>query len=107
VRDYIYVEDAASAYMTLARALAVDTSLRGQAFNFSNETPTTVLALVERVLALMKSPLRPEVLGQAPNEIHEQYLDASRARTVLGWKAEFGLDGGLEKTIGWYRDFFG
>src|SRR5277367_1325777 len=43
VRDYFYVEDGAAAYMLLAEKLAADSSLIGEAFNFSNETQVTVL----------------------------------------------------------------
>ncbi|HVO31575.1 MAG TPA: GDP-mannose 4,6-dehydratase, partial [bacterium] len=106
VRDYIYVEDAASAYTTLARALAEDPALAGEAFNFSNESPLSVTALVERILSRMGSTLAPEILNQASNEIREQYLDASKAKRVLGWKAAFDIDAGLDRTIRWYRDFF-
>src|SRR3990167_1699414 len=38
IRDYIYVEDAVSAYMTLGKALFHNQQLKGEAFNFSNET---------------------------------------------------------------------
>ena len=38
VRDYFYVEDGAAAYMLLAEQLAGEPNLRGEAFNFSNET---------------------------------------------------------------------
>ena len=41
VRDYFYVEDGAAAYMLLAERLAANPELRGQAFNFSNETQVT------------------------------------------------------------------
>ena len=43
VRDYFYVEDGAEVYMLLAERLAEDPSLRGEAFNFSNEAQITVL----------------------------------------------------------------
>jgi CDP-glucose 4,6-dehydratase len=43
VRDYFYVEDGAAAYRLLAERLATDSSLAGEAFNFSNEAPVTVL----------------------------------------------------------------
>ena len=42
VRDYFYVEDGAAAYMLLAEQLAADPELRGEAFNFSNESQVTV-----------------------------------------------------------------
>jgi CDP-glucose 4,6-dehydratase len=106
IRDYIYIEDAVDAYLTLAEKMA-DTALHGEAFNFSNEVQLTVLDLVKRILALMgRSDLEPIVLGQAQNEIVHQYLSSAKARAQLGWKPRFGLEGGLEKTIAWYREFF-
>jgi CDP-glucose 4,6-dehydratase len=105
-RDYFYVEDGAEAYLMLAERLAGDPSLRGQAFNFSNETPVTVQDLVDRILRIMGSRVSPEVRGQAPNEIQDQFLDATKARTVLGWRPIFSLDAGLRRTVEWYRSAF-
>jgi len=106
VRDYFYVEDAAAAYLLLAERLAADPSLKGQAFNFSNGTPVTVIDLVDRILRMMGSRLTPEVRNEASNEIPEQSLDATRARTVLQWRPAFSLDAGLRRTIDWYRKAF-
>lgn len=105
VRDYFYIEDGAAAYMLLAERLASNSSLRGQAFNFSNESQISVLELVDLVLRKLQSPLRPEILNQASNEIRHQFLSAERARNVLNWKPQFSLDAGLDRTIAWYRDF--
>lgn len=107
VRDYFYAEDGAAANLTLAERLAADKNLIGHAFNFSNESQVTVSELVDRILALMKSDLRPDVRNEAVNEIREQYLSAAKARDVLGWKPLFTLDEGLRRTINWYRDFLG
>ena len=107
VRDYFYIEDGAAAYMLLAERLASDATLRGQAFNFSNESQISVLELVDLILRKMKSSLRPEVLNQASNEIRHQYLSAERARTVLHWRPQFTLDAGLDRTLAWYREFLG
>jgi CDP-glucose 4,6-dehydratase len=81
--------------------------VRGQAFNFSNEAQVTVLEVVDRLLALMNSSLRPEIRNEATNEIRHQYLNAARAREVLQWKPLFTLDEGLRRTIDWYQEFFG
>jgi CDP-glucose 4,6-dehydratase len=107
VRDYFYVEDGAAANMSLAEKLASDASLKGQAFNFSNETQVTVRELVDRILKLMDSELEPDVRNEAVNEIRQQYLSAEKARTVLGWRPLFTPDEGLRATISWYREFFG
>ena len=107
VRDYFYVEDGAAAYMMLAERLAQNPELGGRAFNFSNEIQVTVQEIVEKILALMNSELKPEVRNEATNEIRHQYLSAARARRELEWQPLFTLDEGLRRTIDWYRSFLG
>lgn len=105
IRDYIYIEDGAAAYMMLAEQMARDPHLWGQAFNFSNENQYTVLDIVERILARMGSHLSPLILDSARHEIPNQSLCAAKARRALGWRPLFTLDEGLDATIAWYRDY--
>ncbi len=107
IRDYFYIEDGAAAYMLLAERLASDAALRGQAFNFSNESQISVLEMVDLILGRMNSSLRPEVLNQASNEIRHQFLSAERARTILKWSPKFTLESGLDRTLAWYREYLG
>jgi CDP-glucose 4,6-dehydratase len=107
VRDYFYVEDGAAAYMLLAEQLHRRPELRGQAFNFSNESEVTVLELVDRILRTMGSDLKPIVRNEASNEIRRQFLNAAHARETLDWSPLFTLDEGLHRTIGWYEAFLG
>ncbi len=105
VRDYFYVEDGAAAYMLLAEHLADDASLRGMAFNFSNEVQLAVSELVGRILARMNVSLEPDVRNESSNEIRHQYLNAGLARRTLGWSPLFTLEEGLNRTIDWYRNY--
>lgn len=106
VRDYFYVEDGAAAYMLLAEQLASHPELKGQAFNFSNEIQVTVREIVDRILKLMESNLKPRILNETSNEIRHQYLSAEKARRMLNWSPLFNLDEALVLTIDWYKDFF-
>ncbi|EMI55786.1 GDP-mannose 4,6-dehydratase [Rhodopirellula sallentina] len=105
VRDYFYVEDGAAAYMHLAEQMAARPELAGEAFNLSTEIQVSVLEVVNCVLSAMGSSLRPVVLGQASNEIKHQYLDATKAREMLGWQPLFSFEQGLQRTIQWYSNF--
>ena len=104
IRDYIYVEDAVDAYLAVADSLADGDTVAGQGINVSYEQPQSVTELVARILTLMGRPdLQPTILDEARNEILEQYLDATRARKLLGWAPRVALDEGLTRTIAWYR----
>jgi len=105
VRDYIYVKDAVSAYLALAEKYKP--SLCGEAFNFSNEAQMTTLGMVSLISRLMKKKIAPKVLNNASGEIRNQHLSAKKARDVLGWKAEYGIEDGLKETIAWYAAYFG
>ena len=107
VRDYLYVRDGVSAYLTLAEHLD-DQDIKGEAFNFGMDNPKSVLEIVQTIIAVSNHPeLEPIVLGQAPNEIPAQYLDSSKAKCVLGWTPRYSLKDGLRETLAWYQEFLG
>jgi CDP-glucose 4,6-dehydratase len=106
VRDYIYIEDAAEAYLGLAMALAQRDALAGEAFNFSTEAPLSARTAVDKILAAMGSNLEPDIRNEARAEIKNQFLSAKKARDMLGWKPVFAVDDALARTIDWYRDYF-
>jgi CDP-glucose 4,6-dehydratase len=105
IRDYLYVEDAADAYVALAER-AHEPGIRGEAWNFSNELRLTAVDMTRRVLAACgRSELEPEVLGTARNEIQHQYLSSAKARERLGWTPRHGMDEGLARTVAWYARY--
>ena len=105
IRDYIYVKDAARAYMRLAEGLE-DPRVAGGAFNFSTESPQSVLDLVNAIRRVMRCEhLEPDVQNRASGEIRAQYLSAAKAREVLNWRPQYDLESGLTETVAWYRSF--
>ena len=108
VRDFLYVKDAANAYLVLAEHLADNRGLIGEAFNFSLELRLTVLDIVQKVLLMMgRTDLEPVIQNIASAEIREQYMSSEKARSILGWKPLYTLEAGLQETISWYRGYFG
>jgi CDP-glucose 4,6-dehydratase len=107
VRDFLYVEDAVRAYMTVAECLADDPSIAGEAFNFSLEVKLTVLDVVDSVLRVMeREDLSPLVQNTVSNEIREQYMVSRKAREWLRWSPTYGMEEGLVRTVAWYHRYF-
>lgn len=104
IRDYFYVKDGVHSYLMLAEKME-DPRVRGQAFNFSNEIQVPVKELVERVSKVMGKKISPKIMNEAKNEIKHQYLDAAKAREILGWKPLYELDQALIETVDWYKKF--
>jgi len=104
-RDYMYIKDAANAYLTLAENLDKKEVI-GQAFNFGTETPISVLDLYNRIIKLMGKDTKPKILGEAKNEIDRQYLSIKKAKEILNWKPQYTIEDGLKETIEWYLEYF-
>src|ERR1041385_5439885 len=103
-RDYVYVKEGVAAYELLAEHVGRP-EVRGEAFNFSAEKPLSVLEIVGAVASVVGSKLTPDIRNTAVGEIRDQYLDSSRAQSVLGWKSTWTLDAALGETVAWYRGF--
>lgn len=104
VREYLYAEDAAAAYLAALDAIDAERIRPGEVFNVAADEALTVLEMVKRILAAVGgTALEPDVRATARHEIPRQQLDSSRAHEVLGWKPSTPLDEGLSRTVDWYR----
>jgi CDP-glucose 4,6-dehydratase len=108
-RDFIFIDDAVDLYLELARRLPGE-EVAGEVFNGGHNRPVKILDLVEKIIDLSgQRGLKPDIRGKGTGhgEIDRQWLDATKARKVLGWKPKVALDEGLTRTINWYREYFG
>lgn len=107
LRDYIFVEDVVDAYLALGEAITA-AGVSGEAFNFSNESPMTVLEMYEAVVkAVGVGYIEPVILNQASGEIRDQYLDSTKARQLLDWAPRHCLEDSLRLTVDWYASLLG
>ena len=103
-RDYLFVDDAVSAYLLLGASLMRGLE-HGEAFNFGHGEPVAVLDLVSEIIEVVgRHDLPPEILSESPNEIQAQWLDASKAKSRLRWTPAFTLRSGLGRTVEWYLE---
>jgi CDP-glucose 4,6-dehydratase len=104
-RDFLYVEDAAAAYLAIADALDRD-DVRGEAFNAGGGRAYRVGDVVATIARLADTGVEPDIrgIGNPAGEIDRQYVDPTKLRERVGWEPKVGLEEGLERTIAWYRE---
>ena len=104
VRDYVYVEDAAEAFMAVAKAVMAREIECGEAFNVSSGEHLSVLEIVRKVQeAAGIEPTEPVIRNTGICEIQKQYLSSQHLRDRLGWKPLVELSRGLALAADWYR----
>ncbi len=105
-RCFIYIEDAVAGVL-----LAADSpEANGRVFNIGdpNETSMVNLAYIIRSLTGSSSEVRlvsyADAYGQNYEDTRRRVPDLARARLTLGFRPRISLEGGLLRTIGWYRE---
>jgi CDP-glucose 4,6-dehydratase len=104
IRDFLYIEDCAAAYLAIAASLHEGDAARGQAFNAGGGRPFSVREVVELICELGPTDVEPDFQGEGnpEGEIDKQYVDPAKIEEVVGWKPQIDLREGLRRTIEWY-----
>jgi CDP-glucose 4,6-dehydratase len=102
-RDFLYVEDAAAAYLAIAEALAAGRAA-GEAFNAGWGRPNAVREVVGLICELGPGEIEPDYrgAGNPGGEIERQYLDSAKIRSEIGWEPQVDLRDGIARTLDWY-----
>ena len=105
-RDFLFVEDAVSAYLAVEHAVGAGGPGAGQAFNAGGERPYSVAEVLETIAEASGRGLEPEFLGTGnpAGEIDRQYVDSAKLREMTGWRPQVELREGLRRALEWYRD---
>ncbi len=105
LRDFVFVEDAADAFL---RAGASD-ACNGEVFNVGGTEPISHRELVELLLEIAGTGSVRYVewpSEQRRIDIGSFYSDSSRFRQTTGWTAAVGLREGLTRTVAYFREHF-
>jgi nucleoside-diphosphate-sugar epimerase len=99
VRDFLHVEDVASAIWCTGKS-----ALRG-AVNVGSGNPVTVASIVREIGALIGKPdlVRLGALASSPGDPPFVCANNRRLRTETDWEPRYDLSAGLSQTIEWWR----
>ncbi len=97
VRDYLYVGDVVD-----ANEMAL-TAGGGETVNLGTGVGTSVNQIFRELQSLIGFAGEPIYEPARPGEVQRIYLDATRARQVLGWQPKVAFREGLRRTVEWTR----
>ena len=97
LRDYLYVGDVVEANQ------AALTAGSGEMVNLGTGVGTSVNQIFTELKAILGFPGEPIYEAARPGEVQRIFLDASRAKQVLGWQPRISFREGLERTVEWTR----
>lgn len=107
VRDWLYVEDHASALLNV-----LANGVTGETYNIGGDNEMSNIELVREICAIMDR-LRPSEAPHAnlirfvtdrPGHDFRYAIDASKIKRELGWAPKVKGFEGLEETVSWYLE---
>ncbi|MBE6777065.1 MAG: UDP-glucose 4-epimerase GalE [Ruminococcaceae bacterium] len=102
VRDYIHVVDLANGHVK-----AVDWALQNtgcEAFNLGTGNGTSVLQLRKAFVKASDIDVPYIIDPRRPGDPDEVYANADKAKNILGWEANFGIDEMCRDTWNWQKN---
>lgn len=96
-RDFIYVEDIAAANL-----LAMEKG-SNEIINISMNSQTSVKDLLDDIFVLNNTLINPEYKPERQGDIRHSYLNNNKAIQHLGWRPQYTLYDGLDKTLRYYK----
>ena len=99
VRDYIHVVDLAKGHVAAADYVGAHKGV--EVFNLGTSVGYSVLEMISAFEKACGKEIKKVMLDRRPGDIAECYADATKAKEMLGWKAEKNLDDMCEDTWRW------
>ena len=99
VRDYIHVTDLAMGHMAALRYAAAHTGV--EVFNLGTGTGYSVLDMVHAFSRACGKEIPYRIAPRRSGDIATCYADVSKAKEVLGWSAQLGIDDMCRSAWNW------
>lgn len=98
-RDYIHVEDLASAHLSALDYLSDRSGC--EIFNVGTGQSTTVLQMVAAFEQTVGTPIAYKIALRRPGDVGTSVADVTKARDVLGWQAQYDIDDMCQSVWKW------
>lgn len=101
IRDYVHVVDLANAHLRALELLASGGA--SSVVNLGTGRGSSVLEIVDAVGRANGAPVPYQLAPRRHGDPAAVWADARRAREIIGWSAQFGLDEIVRSALAWHR----
>ncbi len=96
-RDFTYVDDIARGTIAALRPLGFEV------VNLGGDRPLAVSRLIELTSELLGQRPRIEYRAAHPADVATTWANVEKARRLLEWRPEVGVEEGLRRTVEWFQ----
>ncbi len=98
-RSFCYVADTIIGLLRLV----VKEGVSGEAVNIGNTVETNIIDLANKIIHISASKSQVEFRPFPTGDHHRRLPDGKKAKMILDWGPNIGLDEGLGRTVGWLQ----
>jgi UDP-glucose 4-epimerase len=99
-RDFTFVTDTVAGLIGAAET----DELVGRHVNVAFGREVSIARIAELVCEACSPGLEPTYGPPRPADVHRHYADVTRAQELFGYRAEIGIEDGIERYVRWFRE---
>jgi len=104
-RDYVYVGDVArSVWLAATKPLPEKGRMDARAFNIGTGVGTSVIDIANKLQKAAGTNVPVDFAPHRPGEQQESFVNVEKAKQLLGWTPQVGLEEGLAKSYAWFAE---
>lgn len=97
-RDFTYIDDIARGTLSALKPVGY------QIINLGSDRPVSITELINLLEGLLSKKARVVHQPAHAADVPATWADITKARELLGWEPQTGLEEGLKRTVMWYLD---
>lgn len=120
LRDFTYIDDIVEGVVRIARVIPArnvawndedpdpaTSPAPYRIYNIGNSQPTKLMDYIHCIETSIGRDAKKEFLPMQPGDVYQTFADSSALFEATGFKANTPLQTGIDKTVDWFRNYFG
>jgi len=102
--DFVHIDDAINGSLKIIDKFDL---VKGEIFNIASGESVKLRFIANKIKEILKSESKILSKKNRKGETMKFRADITKAIKMLGYKPEINIERGLEKTVEWYKEFYG